>query len=132
MRSEPMSTIKTRDGRVLEALFATVMGRRRADPKTSYTAKLLARGAGKIGDKVIEEAAEVAFAALKETRPRVVSESADVLYHLLVLWAARGVTPAQVWAELARREGLSGIAEKKARPQKAKTETKKKTRKARP
>lgn len=128
-----MSKTKARDGRVLEALFATIESRRRADPKTSYTAKLLARGAGTIGDKVIEEAAEVAFAALKETRPRVVAESADVLYHLLVLWAARGVKPAMVWAELARREGLSGIAEKKARPQKTKTETKtkKKTRKAR-
>ena len=128
-----MSKTKARDGRVLEALFATIASRRRADPKTSYTAKLLARGAGTIGDKVIEEAAEVAFAALKETRPRVVAESADVLYHLLVLWAARGVKPAMVWAELARREGLSGIAEKKARPQKTKTETrtKKKTREAR-
>lgn len=125
MRNTPMSKIKTRDGRVLEALFATIERRRKADPKTSYTAKLLARGAGKIGDKVIEEAAEVAAAALKETRPRVVAESADVLYHLLVLWAARGVKPAQVWAELARREGLSGIAEKKARPQKTKTKTRK-------
>lgn len=131
MRNTPMSKTKARDGKVLEALFATIESRRKADPKTSYTAKLLARGAGKIGDKVIEEAAEVAAAALKESRPRVVAESADVLYHLLVLWAARGVKPAMVWAELARREGLSGIAEKKARPRKTKTEIKKKTRKAR-
>lgn len=126
-----MRKTKVRDGRVLEALCATIERRRKADPKTSYTAKLLSRGPGKIGDKVIEEAAEVAAAALRETRPRVVSESADVLYHLLVLWAARGVKPAQVWAELARREGLSGIAEKKARPRKTKTATRKKTRKAR-
>ena len=109
---------KTKDGRALDALFATIARRRKADPKTSYTAKLLAGGPGKIGDKVIEEAAEVAHAGLKEARPRVVSESADVLYHLLVLWAARGVKPPIVWAELARREGTSGIAEKKARRQK--------------
>ena len=110
-----MRKAKIEDGRALDSLFATIAKRRKADPKTSYTAKLLAAGPGKIGDKVIEEAAEIAHAGLKETRPRVVSESADVLYHLLVLWAARGVRPAMVWAELARREGTSGIAEKKAR-----------------
>lgn len=109
----------SKDGRVLDALFDTIAGRRKADPDVSYTAKLLAAGASKIGDKVIEEAAEVAAAAMGEPRGRVVAESADVLYHLLVLWAARGATPAMVWAELVRREGLSGIAEKKARRRKS-------------
>ncbi len=109
---------KAKDGRTLDSLFATIRGRRKVDAATSYTAKLLARGPGKIGDKVIEEAAEAAHAGLAESRPRLVSESADVFYHLLVLWAARGVKPAMVWAELARREGISGIAEKKARPRK--------------
>ncbi len=110
-----MRKAKIGDGRALDSLFATIAKRRKADPQASYTAKLLSKGPGKIGDKVIEEAAEVAHAGLKESRPRVVSESADVLYHLLVLWAARGVKPAMVWAELARREGTSGLAEKKAR-----------------
>ncbi|MBM3564749.1 MAG: phosphoribosyl-ATP diphosphatase [Alphaproteobacteria bacterium] len=107
-----------RDARTLETLFATILKRRKADPGGSYTARLLSKGPGKIGDKVIEEAAEAAHAGQKESRARVVSESADVLYHLLVLWAARGIKPARVWAELARREGVSGIAEKKSRAKK--------------
>lgn len=103
------------DARVLDQLYATVAKRRRADPRVSYTAKLLAGGVGKIGGKVIEEAAETVAAALNEGPRRVAAESADVLYHLLVLWVAAEIRPARVWAELARREGISGIAEKDSR-----------------
>ncbi len=108
------------DARVLDRLCATIARRRRADPRASYTAKLFAGGIDKIGGKVIEEAAETVAAALNEGPKRIAAESADVLYHLLVLWAAAKVKPARVWAELARREGVSGIAEKKSRGQKRK------------
>ena len=105
---------------VLERLFATIESRKGADPKTSYTAKLLNDGTAAITAKVSEEAGETVRAALGEGRDRVVAESADLLYHLLVLWAAEGVAPAEVWAELAKREGTSGIAEKASRGTKAK------------
>jgi len=105
-----------RDARVLDRLFATIgKRRRRADPRVSYTAKLLEGGLDKIGGKVIEEAAETVAAALNETPSRIAAESADALYHLLVLWAAAKVKPGQVWTELARREGTSGLAEKQSR-----------------
>ncbi|MEK7246077.1 MAG: phosphoribosyl-ATP diphosphatase [Pseudomonadota bacterium] len=103
------------DARVLDRLFATIGKRRRASPRVSYTAKLLQGGLDKIGGHVIEEAAETVAAALGETPARVAAESADTLYHLLVLWVAAKVRPGQVWAELARREGTSGLAEKKSR-----------------
>ena len=103
------------DGRVLDRLYATIARRRRADPRVSYTARLLKGGVDKIGGKVIEEAAETVAAAFNEGPRRVAAESADVLYHLLVLWAAAKIRPARVWAELARREGTSGLAEKKSR-----------------
>lgn len=103
------------DARVLDRLYATIARRRRADARVSYTAKLLAGGVDKIGGKVIEEAAETVAAALNEGPRRVAAESADALYHLLVLWTAAKVRPARVWAELARREGVSGIVEKAAR-----------------
>ena len=106
------------DARVLDRLFATVRARRRASPGASYTAKLLAGGVDKIGGRVIEVAAETVAAALNETPARVAAESADTLYHLLVLWVAAGVKPGRVWAELARREGTSGLAEKKSRRKK--------------
>ena len=106
------------DARVLERLFAVIASRRGADPKTSYTARLFAEGRGKIASKTGEEAVEVVVAALGEGRERLAAESADLLYHLLVLWADAGLDPAEVWAELAGREGRSGIAEKAARPRK--------------
>ena len=106
------------DARVLDRLFATARARRRASPRVSYTAKLLEGGMDKIGGKVIEEAAETVAAALNEGPSRIAAESADALYHLLVLWVAAGVKPRQVWAELARREGTSGLAEKKSRRKK--------------
>ena len=82
-----------RDARVLDALFATVQKRRRASSRVSYTAKLFAGGLDKIGGKVIEEAAETVAAALNEGPSQIAAESADVLYHLLVLWAASKVKP---------------------------------------
>jgi phosphoribosyl-ATP pyrophosphohydrolase len=105
-----------KDAGVLERLFSTIQSRRGADPASSYTAKLLAEGKPKIAKKLGEEATETVIAATSGTPAEVARESADLLYHLLVLWAATGVTPAEVWAELARREGTSGLAEKAARP----------------
>jgi phosphoribosyl-ATP pyrophosphohydrolase len=106
----------SRDGTTLDRLFDTIAARRQADPETSYTAKLLSQGAERAAQKLGEEALETALAAAAGRRASVVSESADLLYHLLVLWAATAVTPAEVWAELARREGTSGLAEKAQRP----------------
>ena len=103
------------DGRILENLFATIESRRGADTGSSYTARLLAKGRAKIAKKTGEEAVEVVVAALAESRQELAAESADLLYHLLVLWAAAGVRPRDVWAQLAKREGVSGLAEKAAR-----------------
>ena len=99
----------------LDALYAVIAARRGADPDTSYTAKLFARGRKKIAQKVGEEAVETVIAALAEAPDKVVGESADLLYHLLVLWADCGVSPDHVWQELERRQGTSGLDEKKAR-----------------
>jgi len=104
------------DARVLDHLFTVVTARKGADPSESYTAKLLSRGRGKICQKVGEEATETIVAALAEGPAEVVSESADLLYHLSVLWVDAGVSPEDVWTELARRFGTSGLAEKAARP----------------
>lgn len=100
---------------VLEKLFAVIQDRQGADASASYTAKLLAGGPPKIGKKLSEEAAEVTIAALSEGKDAVTRESADLLYHLLVMWAAMGVSPQEVYDELARREGVSGIEEKAKR-----------------
>lgn len=101
---------------ILERLFSVIESRKGADPASSYTAKLLAEGKGRIAKKLGEEATETVIAAAAGTPAEVARESADLLYHLLVLWASAGVDPADVWAELARREGTSGLAEKAARP----------------
>lgn len=102
-------------GRVLDQLFETLKSRRGGDPATSYTAKLFSRGRAKIAQKLGEEAVETVIAALTETPDKLVGESADLLYHLLVLWAECGIEPYQVWAELETRSGVSGIDEKKSR-----------------
>jgi phosphoribosyl-ATP pyrophosphohydrolase len=102
----------------LERLFRTIEARKGADPKSSYTAKLLAGGTAAITAKVTEEAGEVVRAAAGEGKARLISESGDLLYHLLVLWADGNITPDEVWAELARREGQSGIDEKNSRSKK--------------
>lgn len=106
------------DSSALDRLFGVIKSRRGNSPESSYTAKLLARGRGEIARKLGEEACETIVAALDETDNEVISESADLLYHLLVLWAEMDIDPADVWAELQRREGVSGIDEKNARPKK--------------
>ncbi|MBF0093472.1 MAG: phosphoribosyl-ATP diphosphatase [Alphaproteobacteria bacterium] len=100
---------------LLDELYAVIAGRKGGDPASSYTASLFAKGRRKIAQKVGEEAIETALAAVAETPEHVISESADLLYHLMVLWADVGVTPGDVRAELARRFGTSGLDEKKAR-----------------
>ncbi len=103
------------DATVLDRLFETIESRRGADPEASWTAKLLAGGPEVIAKKVGEEATETVIAALSGDGRALAAESADLIYHLMVLWAARGVAPADVWRALAEREGTSGIAEKASR-----------------
>ena len=99
----------------LQILAATIESRRGADPDSSWTAKLLAKGPEKCAEKFGEEAVEAIIEAVKGDRAKLTAEAADVLYHLLVMLAARDLTLQDVEAELARREGTSGIAEKAAR-----------------
>ncbi|MCU4652847.1 phosphoribosyl-ATP diphosphatase [Roseibacterium sp. SDUM158016] len=99
----------------LDRLARTIAARRGTDPATSWTAKLLAKGPEKCAEKFGEEAVEAIVEAVKGDRERLTSEAADVLYHLLVMLAARDVTLEEVLAELERREGVSGIDEKAAR-----------------
>ena len=99
----------------LERLAAVIAARKGADADTSWTAQLVARGPEKCAEKFGEEAVEAIIAAVKGDRVALVGEAADVVYHLLVMCAARDVTLADVLAELARREGVSGVAEKAGR-----------------
>ena len=99
----------------LTRLEAAIAARRGADPASSYVAKLNAKGVGKIAQKLGEEATETIIAALAESREELVGEAADLLFHLLVLLSAKEVPLADVLAELDRREGTSGIAEKASR-----------------
>ena len=101
---------------VLYRLFDTIESRKNADPRESYTAKLFCKGTPRIAQKVGEEAVETVIAAVSKDKAHVVSESADLLYHLCVLWADAGVSPDDVFQTLEQREGVSGIAEKNARP----------------
>ena len=100
----------------LDDLAALIAARKNADPASSWTAQLLAKGPEKRAEKFGEEAIEAIIEAVKGDREKLTSEAADVLYHLLVMLTARDVTLAEVVAELARRQGTSGIAEKSARP----------------
>src|ERR1700688_3990668 len=102
-------------GEALERLWRVIESRRGADPDTFYTARLFARGTAKIAQKFGEEAVEAVIEGVRGDRAALVGESADVFYHLLVLWAAVGVSPTEVAGELVRREGTSGIAEKRGR-----------------
>lgn len=99
----------------LDALYATIAARKDADPGESYTAQLLSQGKLKIAKKLGEEAVETALAAVADSREALVGESADLLYHLLVLWAAAGVAPGDVYAALEARTARSGLAEKASR-----------------
>jgi len=100
---------------VLDRLWSVVVSRRNADPAVSHSARLLSRGIAKVAQKFGEEAVECLIEAVAGNREAVIAESADVLYHLIVLWVSADVSPDEVWAELKRREGVSGIVEKASR-----------------
>jgi phosphoribosyl-ATP pyrophosphohydrolase len=102
-------------GPTLDRLWQVILSRRGGDPQTSYSARLFARGRAKIAQKLGEEAVETVIEGVRDNPSALIGESADLLYHLLVLWADAGVSPSDVAAELARREGTSGITEKRAR-----------------
>ncbi len=101
---------------ILHDLAATIEARKTADPESSWTAKLLAKGPEKCAEKFGEEAVEAIIEAVKGDQAKLTAEAGDVLYHLLVMLAARDVALDDVLDELARRQGTSGIAEKAARP----------------
>ena len=103
------------NGDVLDRLWAVVMDRRSADPAHSHSARLLSRGVSKVAQKFGEESVECLIEAVTGNKPALVAESADVLYHLMVMWVAAGIEPADVWSELGRREGISGVLEKATR-----------------
>ncbi|MGH6947885.1 MAG: phosphoribosyl-ATP diphosphatase [Kiloniellales bacterium] len=100
------------DARLLEHLYAVVESRRGADPTTSRTARLFKKGTAKIAQKVGEEAVETVIEGVTGNKRALAEESADLLYHLLVLWAAAGVKPKKVWKVLAKRAG--GVGEEKS------------------
>ncbi|HTU55344.1 MAG TPA: phosphoribosyl-ATP diphosphatase [Acetobacteraceae bacterium] len=113
----PAGTVAEREAsaEVLERLWLVVMARRHADPGVSHSARLLSRGIPKVAQKFGEEAVECLIEAVAGNHEALIGESADVLYHLIVLWVASGLRPEEVWAELVRREGISGVAEKASR-----------------
>lgn len=100
---------------IIARLAQVIESRKGSDPATSYVAKLFSKGRHKIAQKVGEEAVETALAAVDGGKADVAAESADLLFHLMVLWADMGLAPEDVFAELARREGVSGVDEKKSR-----------------
>ncbi|RXR25595.1 phosphoribosyl-ATP diphosphatase [Sphingobium fluviale] len=99
----------------LDRLEETIRARRMADPESSYVAKLTAKGRAKIAQKLGEEAVETVIAAMADDRAEVIKEGADLIFHLAVLLADMGLSFDDIRAELERREGLSGLAEKAAR-----------------
>lgn len=105
------------DARVLDRLWGTVLSRADANPNESHSARLLSRGTEKVAQKFGEEAIECVIEAVAKHRTALIGESADVLYHLMVLWVDAGLRPEEVWSELSRREGMSGLAEKASRKQ---------------
>ena len=99
----------------IDRLFARILARKDADPNVSYTAKLLRQGRLKCAKKLGEEAVETSLAAVAQDKAALANESADLLYHLLVLWAACEIGPDEVYAALAARESSSGLHEKASR-----------------
>lgn len=110
-----MTDDMSQDARALERLYETIRDRRGGDAETSYTARLFARGRSKIAQKLGEEAVECVIEGMRGDRQKLKEESADLLYHLLVLWADLELEPAEVWEEIERRRGISGIEEKAGR-----------------
>ncbi len=99
----------------LDDLFVTIQSRKSADPSSSWTAQLLAKGPEKCAEKFGEEAVEAIIEAVKDDKAGLTSEAADVLYHLLVMLASRDVALSDVLDELSRRQAQRGLAEKAAR-----------------
>ncbi len=106
-----MTTMDT----TLEQLYRVIKTRQEGDPAASYTAKLFHKGTAKIAQKLGEEAVETVIAAMQKNRAETIAESADLLFHLLVLWVDQNVTPEEVLQELQKRRGISGLDEKKSR-----------------
>jgi phosphoribosyl-ATP pyrophosphohydrolase len=102
----------------IDHLFAIISARKSASARKSYTSKLLKAGVAQCAKKLGEEGVEAALAAVGGRKKEIIAESADVLYHLLVLWAATGVKPQTVYAALEKRRSRSGLAEKKTRKRK--------------
>jgi phosphoribosyl-ATP pyrophosphohydrolase len=103
------------DATVLDRLYEAILSRRGGDPESSHTARLFQKGTPKIAQKLGEEAVEAVIAGVKGDRANLTHESADLLYHLMVLWADQGLAPGEVWAELERRRASSGVEEKASR-----------------
>jgi phosphoribosyl-ATP pyrophosphohydrolase len=99
----------------LDDLYATILARKDADPNSSWTAQLLAKGPEKCAEKFGEEAIEAIIEAIKDDKSRLTAEAADVLYHFLVMLASRDVPLTDVLQELESRQSQSGLAEKAAR-----------------
>ena len=102
----------TENSKILERVYSVIESRRGSNPASSYTARLLSQGTPEMARKVGEEAVETIIAALQEGPDALAAESADLLYHLCVLWADAGLKPDDIWTRLAEREGVSGLFEK--------------------
>ena len=100
---------------VLDELYRVIVSRKGGDPEQSYTAKKFSKGTDHLAKKIGEEATEVAIAAARRQRGEIVSESADLLFHLLILWADQGIRPDEALDALRARRGVSGLDEKKSR-----------------
>ena len=106
---------KPKKDAVLTELFGIIESRRSSNPEKSYTARMFAKGPQKLAQKLGEEAVEAVIAAVEKDNEALVDESADLLYHLLLVWADRGIHPSDVLAELEDRMGSSGLMEKASR-----------------
>ena len=104
------------DKDIIDQVFATILSRQAADPQQSCVASLHKKGLRKIAEKVGEEAVETVVAAVGRNDKEVIAESADLLFHMMVMWAELGLSPDDIRDALARREGISGIEEKNSRP----------------
>ena len=100
---------------ILERLYKVIQERRDGDAKKSYIAKRMQQGTAKIAQKVGEEAVETVIAAMLNDKKEIIGESADLIFHWLLLLADRGITIAEIMAELEHREGISGLDEKAQR-----------------
>ena len=100
---------------ILQDIFETIESRKGGDTAISHTASLFAQGRDKITQKFGEEAVETVIEAIKGNKSGVISESADTLFHLLLLWSDQDIKPDDIWRELAKRQGISGIVEKAGR-----------------